>query len=159
MIHEVEGDILLSSAASIAQGLAPNDDFKKGLAFSLKERWPKLYKDFRQFSHNNHPKEGTIWAWQDEVGKTIFNLFTQEHAPGRGSIPGKAKTSYVNHCLKDLRKQLIDNPVESLAIPKLATGVGGLSWDEVRPLIDTHLADLGIPIFIYTYKKDIKAEE
>ena len=132
MIYEVEGDILLTKAAAIAHGVAPNDDFKQGLAFSLKESWPGLYKGFRQYSHGNHPKEGTIWAWQGDDSKTVFNLFTQEHAKDHNSHPGKATTAYVNHALKELRKQLEKNPVESLAIPKLATGVGGLDWSEVR---------------------------
>ena len=36
MIHEVEGDILLSSAHAIAHGVAPNDDFRSGLAHALR---------------------------------------------------------------------------------------------------------------------------
>ena len=160
MIYEVEGDILLTKAAAIAHGVAPNDDFKQGLAFSLKESWPSLYKDFRHYSHGNHPKEGTMWAWQGEGSKMVFNLFTQEHAKGHNSHPGKATTAYVNHALKELRKQLEENPVESLAIPKLATGVGGLDWSEVRGLIEKHLADLDIPVYVYaTFNKDVKALE
>ena len=47
MIYEVSGDILLSDARAIAHGVAPNDNFTTGLAFSLREHWPALYKDFR----------------------------------------------------------------------------------------------------------------
>lgn len=160
MIKEVEGDILLTKAQAIVHGVAPNDDFKHGLAFSLKEKYPKLYKDFRHFSHGNHPKEGSMWTWETEEGKKIFNLFTQEHAPGHNSLPGKATTSYVNHCFKDLKKELEKNNVASLAIPKIATGVGGLDWDEVKPIIEKHLGDLDTQIYIYTtYNKDQAAAE
>ncbi|MGB0455231.1 MAG: macro domain-containing protein, partial [Bacteriovoracaceae bacterium] len=138
MIYQVEGDILLTQAQAIAHGVAPNDDFKNGLAFSLKENWPALYKDFRHFSQGHHPKEGTLWAWMTAEGKKIFNLFTQEHARSHHSHPGKATTSYVNHSLKELRKSIDKEGIASLAIPKLATGVGGLEWDEVYPLIEKH---------------------
>jgi O-acetyl-ADP-ribose deacetylase (regulator of RNase III) len=37
-----------------------------------------------------------------------------------------------------------------LALPRLATGVGGLDWNEVQPLVVQHLGDLAIPIFLYT---------
>jgi O-acetyl-ADP-ribose deacetylase (regulator of RNase III) len=47
MIKEVAGDILLSKAGAIAHGVAPHDDFKQGLALSLREHWPGMYKDFR----------------------------------------------------------------------------------------------------------------
>ena len=49
MIHEVSGDILLSKAHWIAHGVGVDDDFKSGLALSLRERFPSLYKDFRHY--------------------------------------------------------------------------------------------------------------
>jgi O-acetyl-ADP-ribose deacetylase (regulator of RNase III) len=160
MFIEVEGDILLSEAHAIAHGVAPNDSFKKGLAHSLKESWPSLYKDFRHYSHGHHPKEGTLWTWMSPEGKYIFNLFTQEHAKDQNSNPGKAKTSYINHSLKDLKKQIEKEGIKSLALPKIATGVGGLTWDEVLPLLKKHLEGLGIPIYIYTtFQKGVKAQE
>ena len=56
----------------------------------------------------------------------------------------------VNHALRRLRHEVETAGVKSLAMPKLATGAGGLSWDVVRPLIDQHLGDLPIPVFVYT---------
>jgi len=160
MIYEVEGDILLTETQTMAHGVAPNDDFKHGLAFSLKENWPSLYKDFRHFSHGHHPKEGTLWTWTNANGKRIFNLFTQEHAKDNTSHPGKATTAYVNHALKELRSEIEKENIESIALPKLATGVGGLDWEEVKPLIDKHLGDLEIPVYIYTtFHKGQKAQE
>ena len=48
----------------------------------------------------------------------------------------------------------------SLALPRLATGVGGLEWQAVRPLIDTHLGSLEIPVIIYrTYQSGVKAAQ
>ena len=36
-------------------------------------------------------------------------------------------------------------------MPKLATGVGGLAWNDVHPLVVQHLGDdLLIPVYIYT---------
>jgi hypothetical protein len=35
-------------------------------------------------------------------------------------------------------------------MPRLATGVGGLDWSEVRKLVEQHLGDLKIPIYVYT---------
>lgn len=160
MIYEVEGDILLTGAQGIAHGTAPNDDFKNGLAYSLKEQWPTLYKDFRHYSHSHHPKEGSLWKWTSAEGKKVYNLFTQEHSKDHNSHPGKATTVYVNNSLKELKKEIEKEMISSLALPKLATGVGGLDWDEVRPIIDKHLSDLKIPIYIYSvYHKGQKANE
>ncbi len=35
-------------------------------------------------------------------------------------------------------------------MPKLATGVGGMEWSVIHPLIVQHLGDLQIPVYLYT---------
>lgn len=160
MIHEVEGDILLTKAQAIAHGVAPNDHFDHGLALALRENWPALAKDFRHYSHQTHPKPGEIWTWGGVGGVRIYNLMTQDGEIGHGTKPGKASDATVNHCLKRLRHELEKGEVKSLAIPKLATGVGGMTWDHVKPLIHQHLGDLPIPIYVYTtYHKGQAANE
>lgn len=159
-IREVEGDILKSRAALVAHGVAPNDDFHSGLALALRERWPGMYKDFRHFCHDRHPKEGDCWIWGGPGGARIAALFTQGAAYGHGARPGKATVENVGHALRALRKELDSGEYDSVALPKLATGVGGLNWDDVRPLIDRWLGDLEIPVIVYsTYHPGERAEE
>lgn len=160
MIHEVSGDILLSEAHTIAHGVAPNDSFDRGLALSLRERWPAMYKDFRHYCHESRPKSGTIWFWGGVGGTRIVNLLTQDGSYSHGARPGRASVSHVDHALKALRQHLEAEKVTSLALPKLATGVGGLDWDDVAPLIEQRLGDMKIPIFVYTtFHKGEKANE
>ena len=160
MIHEVTGDILLTKANAIAHGIAPNDHFDQGLALALRESWPALSKDFRHYAHQTHPKPGEIWVWGGVGGIRIFNLLTQEGKFEHGSKSECATLPNVNHCLRRLRHELNTEKVTSLSLPKLATGVGGLQWEEVYPLIQNHLADLSIPIYIYTkYQKGQQATE
>ena len=78
----------------------------------------------------------------------------------RGNHPGKATAHNVNHALKELRAILEKENISSVALPRLATGVGDLDWDEVEPMIEKHLGDLGIPVMVYvSYEKDKKAAE
>ena len=45
-------------------------------------------------------------------------------------------------------------------LPRLATGVGGLAWEDVKPLVVQHLGDLKIPVYVYTvYHAGQKAAE
>ena len=157
MLTEVEGDLLLSRAAAIAHGVAPNDPFSQGLALSLRERWPALYKDFRHYCQTYHPKPGELWTWMAADGVRVVNLFTQEGIEGHhGGKPGRASLSHVAHALKALRKLAEEEKFTSLALPRLATGVGALSWDEVKPLIAQHLGTLNIPVQVYsTYRRDV----
>lgn len=160
MIHEVSGDILLTKAKAIAHGVAPNDHLDSGLALALREQWPAMAKDFRHYAYQTHPRPGELWVWSGVGGVQIFNLLTQEGELGQGSKPGRATVANVNHCLKRLRHELETAKVKSLAMPKLATGVGGLDWNDVRPLVIQHLGDVAIPIYVYTtYHKGQKASE
>ena len=161
MIKEVEGDILLSKAQAIAHGIAPNDDFKQGLALSLRERWPDLYRDFRHYCHTHHPECGDVWLWESVGNFKCYSLMTQEPAPNKSGHPGKATIENVNHCLRNLHKEIEKKGLKTLAITKISTGVGGLDWSEVRPLIDKQFAkDNNVTLYIYTrYVKDAVAHE
>lgn len=150
MIKEVSGDILLTTAQAIAHGIAPNDSFKNGLALQLRERWPAMYKDFRHYCQSRHPKPGELWAWMGADGKRVVNLFTQEPAYHAGEKPGRATLAHVGHALKALRQQIDSEKLTSVALPRLATGVGGLEWANVKPMLLQHLGDLNIPIIVYT---------
>ncbi|MCA8966319.1 MAG: macro domain-containing protein [Planctomycetes bacterium] len=160
MLKEVSGDILLSQAAAIAHGVAPNDHFANGLALALRERWPAMAKDFRHYCHTQNPDAGGLWTWAGPGAPRIVNLFTQAPAASHGQKPGRATVENVNHALRALRALVEKEGFESLALPRLATGVGGLDWADVKPLIEKHLGDLGIPVYVYvTYHAGQPAKE
>ena len=160
MIHELSGDILFSGAKVIVQGVAPNDDFHHGLALQLRERMPLMYKDFRHFCQTRHPKSGGLWDWVSPDGHHIVSLFTQDAAYEHGSHPGAASVSHMNHALHALRAFVQKEQVASIALPRLACGITGLEWTDVKPLIEHQLGDLRTTTYIYsTYQKGVKACE
>jgi len=159
VITKVRGDILMSDARAIAHGVAPHDHFNQGLALALRERHPAMAKDFRHYCHQENPKPGHAWLWAGPE-RVIINLMTQEPALDNKAHPGKATAHNVSHALKELHAIVEKENIPSIALPKLATGVGGLEWAEVEPLIKAHLNDLGIPVIIYeTYEAGAKATE
>ncbi|MFM1815800.1 MAG: hypothetical protein RLZ98_2495 [Pseudomonadota bacterium] len=159
MITKVRGDILLSAAQAIAHGVAPHDHFNQGLALALRERHPAMAKDFRHYCHLENPKPGHAWLWAGPE-RVVVNLMTQDPAPDKKAHPGKATVHNVSHALKELRDIIARDGLRSVALPRLATGVGGLDWSEVEPLIAQHLADAGIPVIVYEhYEPGTKAEE
>jgi len=119
-----------------------------------------MYKDFRHYCQNHHVEPGDLWTWGGTDGVRILSRFTQETAKHEHANPGKAHIEHVNHALRELHKLVLKEKFTSLALPRLATGVGGLDWQAVRPLIDTHLGGLEIPVIIYrTYQSGVKAAQ
>lgn len=159
MIVNVTGDILLTKAQAIAHGVAPKDHFNQGLALALRDRFPSMVKDFRHYCHGANPKSGDAWLWAGPE-RVIVNLMTQEPAEMEGGNPGRASAHNVDHALKALRKLIEKEQLKSIALPRLATGVGGMDWAEVETLIHKHLDDLDIPVIIYTtYQKGVAGKE
>jgi O-acetyl-ADP-ribose deacetylase (regulator of RNase III) len=159
MIKKVNGDILLSDAQAIAHVVAPHDHFNQGLALSLRERFPAMAKDFRHYCHQQNPKAGNIWLWASPE-KIIINLMAQEAPADKNTHPGKATTKHLSNSLKELRKVIENENISSIALPRIATGVGGLDWEEVEPIIEQHLGTLEIPVIVYsTFTAGQKAGE
>ena len=160
MIKQVGGDILLTRAQTIAHGVAANDPMNQGLAKALHERYPSMHKDFHHWCHQHHPKPGEAWMWGSTDGLRIVNLITQNGGYGRGAHPEEATLPNVNHALKALHKMAVKEKFTSIALPRLATGVGGLDWEDVEPLIVKHLGDLDIPVYVYAvYRPGVQAKE
>ena len=150
---------MLTKAPAIAHGISPNDPFDEGLARGLREKWPMMHKDYRHYAQQTHPRPGELWEWGG-FGVRIFNLLTQEGTFDHGGKPGGATLANVNHCLRRLRHALEVQKIKAVALPRLATGVGGLAWNDVLPLIESHLGDLQTPVFVYSeYHVGVQAAE
>ena len=67
------------------------------------------------------------------VKKYIINFPTKEHWKRR------SKLEYIEKGLDDLVLQMKKLKINSIAIPPLGCGFGGLSWNVVRPLIEQKL--------------------
>lgn len=160
MIYEVTGDILLTKAKAIVQGVCVNDPMDKGLALALHTQYPVMHKDFHHWCHQHHPKAGEAWMWGGVDHVRVINLITQEGVDEHDHRLGKATVNHVNHALRALAKIIQKEAFSSIALPRLATGVGGLDWAQVEPLIISNLDDLGIPVYVYTvYHAGVQAEE
>jgi len=88
------------------------------------------------------------------------NLIIQDAIDSHNYHVHKATLNNVKHALDALAKIILKEKITSIALPKLATGSGDLDWDDVWPLIENSLKDIGIPVYVYTrYHPGQKAEE
>jgi len=160
MIYKVEGDILLSKANAIVQGVGINDPMDKGLALALRNQYPEMCKDFNRWchQHNTRPGEARLWVGTNNI--RIVNLIIQDAVDSHDYPLGKATLSNIKHALDALVNIILKEKISSIAIPKLATGSGDLDWDDVWPLIESSLMDIDIPVYVYSgYRPGQKAQE
>lgn len=98
--------------------------------------------------------------WSGVGDSHIICMLTQEGDHAHGARPGRATLSNVAHSLQRLAFLVEKEKLRSVALPAIATGVGGLSWKDVKPLIAEKLGGLTIPVFVYaTYHAGVAANE
>ncbi len=149
MIYEVQGDILMSRAEVIAQGVSVNDPMSSGLSRKLQEKFPSMRARFIEWCEESKAEPGDVWLWKG-TGKTkILNLVVGEApdpALGRPSRPDKIA---VNRTFRALNKLVVDERLSSIAMPMIGSGPGGIDWLEVRGMMHSQLSELLIPVFVY----------
>lgn len=105
----------------------------KGLALAFKRRWPAAVKRFSALCRRGEVVTGTVYnEFVSATSNPQFILFfpTKEHWRAPSEI------EWIRDGLEDLIRVVRELKVESLAIPALGCGNGGLDWDVVRPLIE-----------------------
>jgi O-acetyl-ADP-ribose deacetylase (regulator of RNase III) len=115
-----------------------------GLAAQFKARFPANNLAYVAACVARQVKIGMVFT--HETGgapKYIFNFPTKRHWAEPSRI------EFIQEGLIALRGELERTKAASVAVPALGCGLGGLSWEQVGPLILEQLAGLEAKIMIY----------
>lgn len=104
----------------------------KGLALQFKQRFPANFEAYAAACRRGEVKIGAMFVFATGVPppRFIFNFPTKRHWRAPSQI------EYVRDGLVALVKELRARSIRSVAIPPLGCGNGGLSWEDVKPLIE-----------------------
>jgi len=145
-----QGDMFSEQTDAIVNPVNCVGVMGKGIALEFKERW---YGNFKQYATRcaiGEMKPGKMFIYATEgMPKFIINFPTKFH------WKYKTKISYIHSGLDDLVKQIKKLEIQSITLPALGCGLGGLSFDEVGPIIIAKLAPLGIDTIVYAPKEKV----
>ena len=70
----VSGDLFADDNINVyAQGCNCAGAMGKGIAISFRQRWPKIYQEYKALCSQGKFTPGDVFVWNEE-GKIIFNL-------------------------------------------------------------------------------------
>ncbi len=119
-----------------------------GVALAFKNKYPKMYKEYVSKCKKKEVKPGEPYAWSggDLYTKkiTIINFPTKDH------WRKKSEYEYVESGLTWLKNYLYTKKNESITLPALGCGHGGLDWVRVKKMIEDYLSDSPAEIFVFT---------
>lgn len=159
-VHVVTGDLLESECQTLVNTVNTVGVMGKGIAATFKSRFPDMYADYRRrceitdpldprkvvlgrpYLYRPDPRQLSIGE-ETSAPKQIVNFPTKEHWRGKSSL-GAIITG-----LDVLANKFEEWQIESIAVPPLGCGHGGLEWRVVGPELYARLSRL--PVFVELY--------
>jgi O-acetyl-ADP-ribose deacetylase (regulator of RNase III) len=147
MIVEVTtGDLFTSAAEALINPVNTEGAMGAGLALTFRSRYPAMYQEYLEVCKRHMLEVGTLHWWPTGATEPRFVV----NFPTKKLWKEPSRLEWIDAGLQTLRTQVEARNVESVAIPALGCGLGGLKWDAVRRKIRERLRPLaGVDIFIY----------
>jgi O-acetyl-ADP-ribose deacetylase (regulator of RNase III) len=148
MIVYTRGDILQADVEAIVNTVNCVGVMGRGIALQFKNEWPENFKAYKTACDSKRVMPGKMFVY--ETGqlanpKFIINFPTKRH------WKGASRMEDIEAGLNALVAEIKSRNIQSIAIPPLGSGLGGLDWNDVRQKIETAVAPL-IDIQIHVYE-------
>ena len=144
IIHKRYSNIFDSNAHALVNAVNCVGVMGKGVALAFKKRYPDMFEDYVLRCRRKEVKPGVPYVYHCTINNLfIINFPTKQH----WSNPSKLK--WIRQGLQRLAEYIPKWHVRSIAIPALGCTNGGLSWENVYPLIVKWMFPLNIPLEIY----------
>jgi O-acetyl-ADP-ribose deacetylase (regulator of RNase III) len=129
-IESGRGNLLRAEVEALVNTVNTEGVMGKGIALQFKRAFPENLRAYEQACRQGDVVIGRMHVVERLASpRFIINFPTKKHwrQPSR--------LEYVQLGLVDLVKQVEDRGIGSIAVPPLGCGLGGLAWEDVRPMI------------------------
>lgn len=145
MIKYINQNILESDAEALVNTVNTMGIMGKGIALQFKEKFPLNFKLYQKACKNNQVVTGLMFVTRTSTftnPKYIINF------PTKTNWRTPSKLEYIEEGLNDLVSVLLENHIQSVTLPPLGCGNGGLDWKDVKPIIEKKLSPISNKISI-----------
>lgn len=136
------GSIFKSGAEMLVNPVNCVGSMGKGLAKEFRQRFPENYEAYRKAVQEGKMKPGGCLIHR-ENGVWICNAATKNH------WRDPSRLEWVREAISVIAKRAVTTGVATVAVPALGCGFGGLSWEDVKPLMTPLYQPYDITFFIY----------
>lgn len=139
MIRYTKGNLLEADVEALVNTVNTVGVMGKGIALMFKEAFPENLRLYEAACRRNEVRVGRMFVTERPglIGpRWIVNFPTKEHWRSR------SREEWIEAGLADLRRVIVEKGIQSIAVPPLGCGNGGLEWSVVRPLIVAALGGL-----------------
>lgn len=139
MITYQTGNILYDQADAIINTVNTVGVMGKGLALQFKKAFPDNFKVYKKACDDKSLVTGQVLS----VSLNSMNApYYVINFPTKAHWKGQSKLEYIAQGLESLKAEVKRLELNSVAIPALGSGLGGLPWQQVEQLIQDSLSEL-----------------
>ena len=156
MIKHVQGNILNAQAEALVNTVNCVGVMGKGIALQFKKAFPENFKAYKNACQRGEVKPGGMFVIDtgQNFPKYIINFPTKRH------WRDKSRYKDIEAGLQALVKEITARNIGSIAIPPLGSGLGGLDWAKIKPMIEKALSALpDVQIQLFEPKGSPQASE
>ncbi len=154
MFEYKKGNILQEQAEAIINTVNCVGIMGRGIALQFKQMYPENFKEYKQACDEGSIEPGKMFIYS--IGK-LFNPKYIINFPTKRHWKGKSNIQDIKSGLIALKEDIKRYEIKSIAIPPLGCGLGGLDWNEVKPLIEQTFKDLtDVEFIIYEPSNNIE---
>lgn len=139
MIEFQRGNLLEAKAAALVNTVNCVGVMGKGIALQFKQAFPENFKQYHKACNAGAVKPGKMFT---VATGNLFNPGYIINFPTKRHWKGKSKLEDIQSGLAALVAEVQRLGIQSIAIPPLGCGNGGLDWAVVKPLIIKAFATL-----------------
>jgi len=130
MIERGHGNLLVADVDALVNTVNTDGVMGKGLALQFKKAFPESFAAYEHACKAGEVVPGRMHVVHRLASpRFIINFPTKKH------WRQPSKLTYIREGLGDLVAQVRALGIQSIAIPPLGCGNGGLAWSDVKPLI------------------------
>lgn len=155
MIEYKKGDILGEDVEALVNTVNCVGIMGRGIALQFKNAFPENFKSYAAACSRNEVRPGRMFVVETSKltnPRYIINFPTKRH------WRGKSRIEDIEDGLVALAREIRLRSIRSIAIPPLGSGLGGLSWSEVRPRIEASLREFGDLKIVIFEPSDLSAD-
>lgn len=147
MIEYKTGDILQENAEALVNTVNCVGVMGRGIALQFKKAFPENFKAYAKACKREELQPGRLFIYRTQRMMPpyyIINFPTKRHWKGQSRLED------IQSGLKSLAEVVRKKNIRSIAMPPLGSGLGGLDWQQVRPLIEEAMSPLeDVQVIIY----------
>ncbi|MBL6853643.1 MAG: macro domain-containing protein [Alphaproteobacteria bacterium] len=139
MIELKTGNIIAEDAEALINTVNCVGIMGRGIALQFRKAFPANYEEYEKACNHNLVQPGRMFVHETNQlsnPRYIINFPTKRHWRGKSHIED------IVSGLKALVKEIRTRRIRSIAIPPLGSGLGGLDWRDVKPLILDAMSEL-----------------